>query len=187
MTSNEDSGRLTSQQRSGLHARRRDQDRTLEAMHRLEAALTEAASGREGQWKDAVLHALVDLDAATAEEQANVERPDSLLSDLAHNQPRLRNRARAVRLQYRTVRDTIGELRHELEGHGDEDAIDYADVRQRLGWLLTALRHQRARESDLIYEAYFDAFNADLRTGAEERGRPCRPPENPCIDRRAGL
>ena len=32
----------------------------------------------------------------------------------------------------------------------------------RLAWLLTALRHQRARESDLIYEAYYDAFHTHL-------------------------
>ncbi len=29
--------------------------------------------------------------------------------------------------------------------------------------LLTVFRHQIARESDLIYEAYYDAFNADVR------------------------
>ncbi|MHB8294255.1 MAG: hypothetical protein ACYDH5_06420 [Acidimicrobiales bacterium] len=28
--------------------------------------------------------------------------------------------------------------------------------------VLFGLRHQRARESDLIYEAYYDAFRADL-------------------------
>lgn len=167
MAGDEPAGRFTSDQQSGLRARRRDQDRTLEAMHRLEAALAEAAPRREPRWRSTVLDALGALDAATADEQANAERPDSLLSDLAHNQPRLRNRARAVRMQYRAVRDAIGELRRELAGHGDDEAVDYADVRQRLGWLLTALRHQRARESDLIYEAYFDAFNADLRASAD--------------------
>ena len=30
---------------------------------------------------------------------------------------------------------------------------------------MTALRHQRARESDLIYEAYYEAFRADLVEG----------------------
>jgi hypothetical protein len=35
-------------------------------------------------------------------------------------------------------------------------------VRQRLGWVLSAWRHQRAQESDLI-EAYFEAFKEDLR------------------------
>jgi hypothetical protein len=44
-------------------------------------------------------------------------------------------------------------LRREL-GDGGDQAADFADIRQRVAWLLTAFRHQRARESDLIYEAY---------------------------------
>ena len=158
------------EQRSGLDARRADQDRTLEAMHRLEAAFAEAAPGREGPWRDEVLEGLSILEAATAEEADNARRPDSLLSDLAHNQPRLRNRARALRLQYDKVRDTIASLRQELK-EGENCGVDYADVRQRLGWVLTSLRHQRARESDLIYEAYYDAFRVDLRTPGE-KGTP---------------
>jgi len=45
----------------------------------------------------------------------------------------------------------------------------FPDVRQRLAWLLTALRHQRARESDLIYEAYFEAFRAELAADVRQR------------------
>lgn len=153
---------FSDQQRSGLDARRADHDRTLEAMQRLEAALGEAAPGREATWRDDVRQALSILEAATAEEADNARRPDSLLSDLAHNQPRLRNRARALRLQYAKIRDTIALLRDELD-QGADSAVDYADMRQRLGWVLTSLRHQRARESDLIYEAYYDAFKVDLR------------------------
>ena len=154
-------------QRSGLDVHQVDQDRTLEAMHALEKALSEAAPRREEEWRAAVLDALSVLESATAEEATNAERPDSLLSDLAHNQPRLRNRTRALRLQYAKLRDTIASLRREMEEHGESGA-DYADVRQRLGWVLTALRHQRARESDLIYEAYYEAFREDLRA----RGSP---------------
>jgi hypothetical protein len=153
---------FSDEQRSGLEARQADQDRTLDAVHQLEAALSEAAPGREDSWRAAVLGALSVLEGATAEEAENAQRPDSLLSDLARNQPTLRNRARALRLQYAKVRDTITSLRRELDGHEDI-AVDYTDVRQRLGWVLTALRHQRARESDLIYEAYYDAFRVDLR------------------------
>jgi hypothetical protein len=161
---------FSEQQRSGLDARRADHDRTLEAMHRLEWALAEAAPGREQTWRDHVLEALSVLEAATGEEADNAQRPDSLLSDLAYNQPRLRNRASALRLQYAKVRDTIASLRQELND-GEDGAIDYADIRQRLSWVLTALRHQRARESDLIYEAYYDAFKVDLRTPGE-KGTP---------------
>lgn len=105
------------EQRSGLEARQVDQDRTLEAMHRLEAALSAAAPGREQRWREDVVDALGTLEAATAEEAENAERPDSLLSDVARSQPRLRNRARALRLQYRQLRDAPGSLRQEIDGH----------------------------------------------------------------------
>jgi hypothetical protein len=153
--------RFNEGQRAGLTARQFDQDRTLAAMHSLEAALAEAAPGREGNWRGAVADALGVLSEVTTEEAENADRPDSLLSDLARTQPRLRNRVRGVRFQYRQLRDTIASIHSELDGHTDEN-FDFSDLRQRLGWLLTALRHQRARESDLIYEAYFEAFRAEL-------------------------
>ncbi len=46
--------------------------------------------------------------------------------------------------------------------------VDFADLRQRLGWILHGLRHQGGRESDLIFEAYYEAFGIDL--GQESRG-----------------
>jgi hypothetical protein len=148
-------------QRAGLEVRQADQDRTLAAMHRLESVLATAAPRREQDWRVAVSSALIALDEATAEEADNAQSSDSLLSDVSRTQPRLRNRVRGLRLQYRQLRDVVGSLRRELEADGGS-AVDYADVRQRLGWVLTALRHQRARESDLIYEAYYDAFHTDL-------------------------
>ncbi|HWC37895.1 MAG TPA: hypothetical protein VG476_05170 [Acidimicrobiales bacterium] len=161
--------RFNETHRAGLDARRADQDRTLAAMHELEAALGAAAPRREPQWHMEVLSALTVLEDATAEEARNAERPDSLLSDIARNQPRLRNRVRGVRTQYRQLRETTSSLRHEV-AENDPSAMDFADLRQRLAWVTTALRHQRARESDLIYEAYYDAFRADLRQPGPEGG-----------------
>ena len=137
-----------------------DKDRTLDAIHELEAALGSAAPGRELQWRRDVLAALVVLDESTTQEQRNADEPDSLLSDIARTQSRLRSRVRGVRAQYGQLRETIESLRRELTA--EETNIDFADTRQRLAWLLTAFRHQRARESDLLYEAYYDAFNADV-------------------------
>jgi hypothetical protein len=154
---------FSTEQRSGLEARQVDQDRTLDAMHRLERALGQAAPRREMPWRETVLEALGVLESAVSEEATNAERPDSLLSDLARTQPRLRNRTRALRLQYRKLCETITSLRQELDEHA-EPGVDVADIRERLGWVLTALRHQRARESDLIYEAYYEAFKVELRT-----------------------
>jgi hypothetical protein len=152
-------------QRSGLDVRQADQDRTLAAMHRLEAMLATAAPGREAAWRDEVASAVATLDEATAEEADNVEAPDSLLSDIARTQPWLRNRVRGLRLQSRQSRTALGSLRRELDQ--PEAPVDFADLRQRLGWVLAGLRHQRARESDLIYEAYYDAFRADLAADAD--------------------
>src|SRR5579862_4168394 len=158
-------GGFSDAQRGGLESRQADQDRTLAAIEVLERALASPAPRREAAWRAEVLSALAALDAAAAEEDTNAERPDSLLSDIRRTQPRLRPRANGVRAQYRHLRDRIGALRRELadESAVEQGLVDFADIRQRLGWLLTAFRHQRARESDLIYEAYFDAFNADLR------------------------
>jgi len=73
----------------------------------------------------------------------------------------LRTRVRGLRTQYGQLRRAITSACAELEEPSEQDT-DFADVRQRLAWTLTALRHQRARESDLIYEAYYDAFDVDL-------------------------
>lgn len=149
---------------SAMSTRQADQDRTLAAMHDLEDALAAAGPGREGPWSEAVRAALDILSDVATQEEANAAEPDSLLSDIARNQPRLRHRVHGLRAQYRQVRDTIDVLRPELER--DPASIDVADLRQRLAWLLAALRHQRARESDLIYEAYYEAFDRDLERDA---------------------
>jgi hypothetical protein len=152
---------FTASQREGLETRRSDQERTLVAMHRLEKALESAAPGREGSWRDEVMAALTVLGEATTQEAENADRPESLLSDIARNQPRLRNRVRGIRTQYQQLRERVGELDREL--HQPQSAVpDFADLRQRVAWVVTALRHVRARESDLLYEAYYDAFRIDL-------------------------
>jgi len=140
--------------------RRADHDATLEAVHQLESALGAPAPGREETWRDNVLVALDTLDRAISFEQRNADEPDSLLSDLARTQPRLRNRVRGLRAQYGQVGRTVAALRQELRDPDPEP--DFEDIRRRVAWLLTALRHQRGRESDLIYEAYYDSFNADI-------------------------
>jgi anti-anti-sigma regulatory factor len=183
----------TSSEHAGRDTRRADQDRTLAAMHALEAALGSAAPGRESSWRAEVLAALVVLDDATDDEYANAIKPDSLLSDIKRTQPRLRTRVRGLRTQYAHLRQMVKNVRAELAGPAD-DVTNFADLRQRLALLLTALRHQRARESDLIHEAYYDAFDTELshdgeptqnrplvqgtvREGRPRMGRPAMPDE----------
>ena len=151
----------------GFRAQQRqaDQDRTLLAMQQLEIALASAAPRREQAWRTGVRATLDILAETAADEARNAELPDSLLSDIARSQPWLRNRVRGLRLHYRQLQDTIASLCDELNEPGDEPA-DFADLRQRLSSVLSGLRHQRARESDLIYEAYYDAFGSDVALDA---------------------
>jgi hypothetical protein len=160
MATSEGPNSFTQAHRAGLETRRDDQDRTLAAMHRLEAALESAGPGREASWQDEVMGGLSVLDEAITEESDNASRADSLLSDIARTQPRLRNRVRGARMQYQQLRDRVTALRRELDEA--DPTLDVADVRERLASVLHGLRHQRARESDLIYEAYYEAFRAEL-------------------------
>jgi hypothetical protein len=159
---------LTPAQQHQIEQRQADQDRTLEAMRQLEVALGAAAPRREQAWREEVRGALSVLGEVAGREADNAALPDSLLADIARTQPRLRNRVRGLRISYRQLQDRIASLLGELEEPADQ-VVDFADIRQRLAWILTGLSHQRARESDLIYEAYYDAFRSDLAldTGAD--------------------
>jgi hypothetical protein len=163
---------LTEAQQRRVDQRRADQDRTLLAMQQLEAALEAAAPRREHAWRNEVHSALGILGEAAREEAENAAQPDSLLSDIARTQPWLRNRVRGLRIHYRQLRDSIAALRDELNDSADP-VVDFTDIRQRLGWVLAGLRHQRGRESDLIYEAYYDAFRSDITRDASGQ-RPGR-------------
>ena len=154
-------GRLTQAQQHRVDDRTADQDRTLAAMHQLEAALAAAAPRREQPWSNEVRRALGILGEAAREEADNAAQPDSLLSDITRTQPWLRNRVRGLRIHYRQLQDAIAALQDELDAAAGQ-AVDFTDIRQRLAWVLAGLRHQRARESDLIYEAYYDTFRSDI-------------------------
>ena len=108
------------------------------------------------------------LGEAARDEADNAAQPDSLLSDIARTQPWLRNRVRGLRIHYRQLRDAIAGLQDELD-HAADPTVDFTDIRQRLAWVLAGLRHQRARESDLIYEAYYDAVRSDIEEDANSQ------------------
>lgn len=159
---------MTEEQQGRIKQRNADQDRTMLAMQQLEAALAAAAPHREHAWHGEVRRTLAVLGEAARDEADNAAQPDSLLSDIARTQPWLRNRVRGLRIHYRQLRDAIAALQDELD-HPADPAVDFTDIRQRLAWVLAGLRHQRGRESDLIYEAYYDAVRSDIE---EDANRP---------------
>ena len=151
-------------------ARFEDQDRTLRALHQVER-VAGGPRGDEAAWHRSMLDALAVLQEAMAEEQANADRPESLLSNIAHTQPRLRSRTRGTRAQYQQLRETVAELRRDIAAIGALD-VDLNDLRRRVARLASALRYQRARESDVIYEAYYDIFQTDIDSGIRDAGSP---------------
>jgi len=46
-------------------------------------------------------------------------------------------------------------LRQRLADYGAEETLDFQDIRQRSTWLLNALRHHQATETDLIFESFW--------------------------------
>lgn len=104
--SSEDQGR-DQPKRARIEQHRLDQDRTLLAMHQLEAALSAAAPGREATWRDDVLAHLRRSVRRPPRRPRNAAEPDSLLSDIARTQPWLRNRVRGLKIHYRQLQDAL--------------------------------------------------------------------------------
>lgn len=130
---------------------REDRDRTLSAVRSLEASLARAA-GREG-WHGRVMSALADLETEMTAEREELRRPDSLLAMIAGEHPRLfGSRVRSFIEQYDDIGRQAASLRGQIEAAHRED-LDPLDIRQRAGWIVNALTHCRARQTDLVFEA----------------------------------
>jgi hypothetical protein len=141
-----------------------DRDASLAAVHRLEAAIGTAGPGREDAWLQQVVADLRVVEETVVAERDETRRPDSLLSMIARDYPRrFGSRIRQLHEQHDTIVGAIGSLRAQIESMDDE--IDVVDLRQRLGWLIQAIRHRWARETDLVFEA----IRLDL--GRPERAR----------------
>lgn len=130
---------------------RTDRDRTLTAIRSLEASLARAAGGES--WRDHVVAALRALDSAMTSEREELKRPDSLLALIAGAHPRLfGSRIRNFNEQYDDIGRQAASLRTQIET-AEEDDLDPDDIRHRAGWIVNALNHCRARQTDLVFEA----------------------------------
>lgn len=128
-----------------------DRDRTLEAVRLLEASLARPAGGEN--WIDRVRASLNVLGDAMAEEQAELDRPDSLLSMISGERPRrFGPRVRGIREQYADVGRQLESFQRELEG-GDLSQSEIGELRHRTAWIVRGLHNCRDRQADLVYEA----------------------------------
>jgi septal ring factor EnvC (AmiA/AmiB activator) len=141
-----------STQREAISTNRADRERSLDALHALESCAANAAPGRETDWLAPVRAALEALENALDEQEQNSAVSHSTLSDIEHEDPRLRNRVVQLRRRHRELQLRVGELLSQLDELST--SIDFADIRRRLERLAAELRYQQAREADLVYEAY---------------------------------
>jgi hypothetical protein len=131
----------------------------LSAMRALEVALAKPASCRETDWASLVLEELGALEDAMLRQLAELEGEDNTLAALARDQPRLLPRIQQLRQQYGDLVRQVSSLRDQFTADG---APQSEETRQRLAWILTALKHFQAKETDLMYEAlHVDIGTAD--------------------------
>ena len=154
MTDSDDAGQTGRVRASAVS--QGDRDRTLEALHALEAAVGRPASSRSETWADAVRSSLEHLESAFGEQRASYDDPSGLMAEIAHDDPRLRTWVRQLRRRWAELETTTRTLRESLGESADPQAP--YDVRERVRWLSSAIRHHREREADLV----FDALEIDL-------------------------
>lgn len=131
------------------------------SMHRLEHCLGQAAPGREEGWLADVGNALDLLIVAMKESQEVVCRDDGLIEEIKYTAPQLINRIDNLRDEFDGLRQQATTLRDQLAAAAKRTNTAFADLRQRMDWLLSGLKHHQAKETDLIYEA----INVDIGVG----------------------
>lgn len=138
-----------------------DRNTSLDALHTLEAALAEPAPTRQQSWIETVRAALGSLREALDAQAGGDSEDASLLSEIANDDPRFIPRIERLRRQHQALRDSARATLDELATQAEHDHIDAADIRDRVAELARRLRHHRAQEADLIYEA----ININLGVG----------------------
>ncbi len=146
--------RITGSQDALLEEGRSQRVRILMASHRAEACLTAAAPGRELQWRDQVFEALNLLRASLREAGQRGESAGGLIADLKSVGGKYYHRVGRLQQEFDELIRRCDAMIEHLQSQGREETIDYADIRQRITWLLTSLKHHQAREADLVFEAY---------------------------------
>ncbi|MEA3216831.1 MAG: hypothetical protein QOJ19_2987 [Acidimicrobiia bacterium] len=130
---------------------------TMGALHALEDALAAPTPRRERTWLHRVLAALDVLGAMLDAQAAGDDETNSLLNEIRRDDPRFGPRVHRLRAEQADLRMAVTSLRDQLAPDAAAP-VDTADIRDRLASIARRLRAQRARESDLVYEA----VNIDL-------------------------
>ena len=150
----------TPRQQEVARQTRGEHDALLDAIQALEAALAAAAPGRERAWNQRVIEKLRAVADRLAEHVRSADGPDGLLAEIDATRPTLLHRVERLRREHADLLQQASALQRQVEHHGDGEEPNFRDIRQRASWLLNALRHHQAIETDLIFESWFTDIGA---------------------------
>jgi hemerythrin-like domain-containing protein len=139
---------------------RSEHDALVDAMQELEAALASAAPGRERAWNQRVIEKLRNVTKRLEEHVRSANGPDGLLAEIDTTRPTLLHRVERLRREHTDLLQQARALQRQVEPHGEGEKPNFHDIRQRASWLLGALRHHQASETDLIFESWFTDIGA---------------------------
>lgn len=151
---------MTSRQQEVVQQTRGEHDALVSAMHELEAALASAAPSRQRTWNQRVLAKLRTVVDRLREHVCSADGPEGLLAEIDATRPTLLHRVQRLRQEHADLLQQAQALLRQVENHGDAEQPDHGDIRQRSTWLLNALRHHQAIETDLIFESWYTDIGA---------------------------
>ena len=128
-----------------------DRGRLIVLMHNLESALAAASFNRSDDWNDVVQEELEHLQSALKQSRADLNADEGLFAEIATDHPRLIVRIEKLKSEFYDLERQIETLRGQF--CRSMEAPEVADIRERLSWLLKAMRHAQAKENELVFEA----------------------------------
>jgi hemerythrin-like domain-containing protein len=134
---------------------RGEHDALLDAIHQLEAALASAAPGREQDWRHQVDQTLLGVADLLHQHVSAAEASDGILAEIDKLRPMSWSRVKRLRQEHDDLLQSTQALRQHVAFIGDGETPNFQDIRQRATWVLNALRHHQAVETDLIFETFW--------------------------------
>ncbi|TWU27635.1 hypothetical protein [Bythopirellula polymerisocia] len=144
----------TSQLADQTQVAREARTRMVVATRELENALAAASWHREDLWHQHVHDTLVVLQTSLSDTCNSANSEESLMSEVVTESPRLESKVRRIRAEYADLENHVESLQACFSKPAENTEDDVADIRQRLGWLITALKHVQSKETELLYEAF---------------------------------
>ena len=123
----------------------------VELMRQLESALATASFDRSREWNVDVQSQLTQLQAALRESRGEINSNAGLFAEIILEHPRLLPRINNLKHEYSDLERQIETLSEQFKSTSER--VDVADIRERLSWLLKAMRHVQSKETEVIFEA----------------------------------